>query len=119
MFTVIETYWGRRGIMTVRWMRLGWSMYSLVALLFVCDGCAAQPSTTRKDIASDGFKETYTADWNNGLPSDIEIQSANSRDIAIVDDPRQPKRKVVRIRVEKAEDFSRVANGAPRAELVM
>lgn len=105
--------------MTLRWILRGWGRYSLVALLFVCGACAAQPRSTRKDIAPEGFTNMYTADWNGGLAADMEIQSADSRDIAIVDDPRQPKRKVVRIRVGKAEDFSHVANGAPRAELVM
>ncbi|MFL9964193.1 heparin lyase I family protein [Paraburkholderia sediminicola] len=66
---------------------------------------------------ADSYQAVYVEDWQGGLDARIGVQ-ANPGDIAIVDDPVFPGGKVVRASISRNGNFSHVANGAPRAELL-
>lgn len=57
------------------------------------------------------------ANWNNGFGDAVTVQ-ANPGDVAIVPDPDDASRKVLKVRIERSENFANVVNGSPRAELL-
>jgi hypothetical protein len=63
------------------------------------------------------YENLFTTGWDKGIGSDIGVQ-ANPGDIAVVNDPVVAGRKAVRVHITQSEDFSKVANGVPRAELI-
>jgi hypothetical protein len=63
------------------------------------------------------YEIRYSRNWLDGIGSGIGVQ-ANPRDIVIVDDPVYPGRKVLRVSISKNENFLKIANGVPRAELL-
>ncbi|MPW20861.1 hypothetical protein GCT13_29340 [Paraburkholderia sp. CNPSo 3157] len=63
------------------------------------------------------YETLYARNWLDGIGSGIGVQ-ANPGDIAVVDDPVYPGRKVLRVSISKNENFSKIANGVPRAELL-
>lgn len=73
-------------------------------------GCAA--------IVFDGYRTLYSTDWSAGLDPAIGVQSAKSEAIEVVADPVRPAQRAVRASISRDDDFSHVANGSPRAELV-
>lgn len=75
----------------------------------------------KSDVAQnigDGYKLMYFEDWEEGLPANIEKQMVNSHDLKVVRTRDALFDKALRASVEKGEDFTRVANGKPRAEVV-
>ncbi|AQV98709.1 hypothetical protein BJN34_33055 [Cupriavidus necator] len=65
-----------------------------------------------------GYRPVYAADWLHGLAPDIGVQGSPG-DLAVVDDPAVPGRKAVLAAIRRSADFSHVANGTPRAELLL
>ncbi|MDE1179735.1 heparin lyase I family protein [Paraburkholderia sp.] len=63
------------------------------------------------------YQSLYESDWTAGIDQRIGVQS-NGAGIAIVDDPLNPQRKVIRATIDRSQDYSGVANGVPRAELL-
>lgn len=63
------------------------------------------------------YDKVFSAQWEDGINAGIGVQ-ANPGDIAVVDDPAVAGRKALRVHMIRSEDFSRVANGVPRAELI-
>ncbi|SAK72844.1 heparin lyase I family protein [Caballeronia ptereochthonis] len=59
----------------------------------------------------------YQTNWQDGLDPHFGVQ-ANSGDIAIVADPAGEYTKALQTTIRLSEDFSHVANGVPRAELL-
>jgi hypothetical protein len=92
-------------------------------LLLVCIVADAQglPVQWSKDpetlVWASTYATLYGTNWQDGLGAQVGVQ-ANPGDITTVDDPRGAGRKVVRASIKLTEDFSHVANGAPRAELL-
>jgi hypothetical protein len=92
-------------------------------LLLGCTAAGAQDFTEQwsNDPQTQAWANTYQtiygADWQSGLDPLIGVQ-ANPGDITVVADPVVSGRKVVRVSMSRNENFSNVANGAPRAELL-
>jgi hypothetical protein len=72
---------------------------------------AAVPTTQK-------WSTMYVNDWRVGFGSLITMQYARSDDITIVADPAVQGGKALQIRMDRDEDFSNVANGSPRAEII-
>ena len=64
------------------------------------------------------YRTLFETDWSAGLSPRIGIQAPALDDIVVMPDPASNPRKVVRVSVSRQEDFTRVASGTPRAELV-
>lgn len=98
----------------------GWISGCLLALLCSCAN-AQDLSVTWSDPQMTALASTYDSmfatNWSGGIDAGIGVQ-ANSGDITVVDDPVTAGRKAVRVQMSRAEDFSRIANGVPRAELI-
>ncbi|WP_246278898.1 heparin lyase I family protein [Paraburkholderia ultramafica] len=63
------------------------------------------------------YDKLFSTDWRYGIDSSIGVQ-ANPGDITVVDDPVVAGRKAIRVQISKSENFSKIANGTPRAELI-
>lgn len=86
------------------------SLFASVLVVFSLAGCAA--------IVSPAYRTVYSTDWSGGIDSRIGVQSATPESIEVVVDPVRPARRAVRASIAIDDDFSHVANGSPRAELV-
>ncbi|NPT35566.1 polysaccharide lyase [Paraburkholderia xenovorans] len=63
------------------------------------------------------YDKVFSTAWSGGIDAGIGVQ-ANPGDITVVDDPVVAGRKAVRVHMIQSEDFSKIANGVPRAELI-
>jgi hypothetical protein len=72
----------------------------------------------KMDVLAGTYDVQYQSDWTHGLGAGVDVQRAQPGDIAVTTDPVNPEHRAVSIQVRKQEDFSHVANGSPRAELV-
>jgi len=79
---------------------------------------AGQWQKLPSDSASTAWRRAYSTDWQTGVDPQIGIQRARSGDVSVVDAPALPGRKAVRVTIDRNEDFTRVANGSPRAEML-
>lgn len=63
--------------------------------------------------------QIYQEDWSKGIPEGVTLERAQNSDLAVVKihDLRFPRALVASI--EKDENFSDVANGKPRAEVIV
>ncbi|MFD1555155.1 heparin lyase I family protein [Paraburkholderia silviterrae] len=52
------------------------------------------------------------------MAPELVVQKASPDDVVVVDDPVHSGRKAVKVTISLDEDYSHVANGAPRAEIV-
>ena len=59
----------------------------------------------------------FRTNWQDGLDPRFGVQ-ANRGDLSIVDNPSDANTKALQATIRLAEDFSRVENGVPRAELL-
>jgi hypothetical protein len=64
------------------------------------------------------YAKVFYSDWGQGIPSELVVQKASADDVIVVDDPVRSKRRALKVGISHDEDFSHVANGAPRAEVV-
>jgi hypothetical protein len=60
----------------------------------------------------------YRAAWDRGLDENGAVQ-ANPGDLTIVEDPAQKTSRVLQATIGHSEDFQKIVNGAPRAELLI
>ncbi|ACD18432.1 polysaccharide lyase [Paraburkholderia phytofirmans] len=65
-----------------------------------------------------GFQTLFATNWTHGFDPTVDIQSPDTRDLMVVKDPLSPDRHAVKVNIRRSEDFSHVANGTPRGELV-
>ncbi len=91
--------------------------------LVVCGTCESQELTVKWNdpamgVLASTYDSLYTIDWRGGLDSTLSLQQANVGDISVVNAPSMSGHKALRVSISKSEDFSHVANGLPRAELV-
>lgn len=106
--------WGRRACLGIT---------SFLTLLVCCNGLSAQELNVRwtdqemRALATT-FDTMYSVNWQAGIPPEMDLQSARLGDISVVGDPSVAGRHAVQISISSDEDFSRVANGSPRAEMV-
>jgi Polysaccharide lyase len=63
------------------------------------------------------YQAVYDAQWQSTMDPRIVVQ-ANPGDVAGVADPANSASRVLRASISRNEDFSAVANGAPRAEIM-
>lgn len=101
-----------------------WADLSIVLALLTWSGVAGAQDLTvqwNNDPQMQQWASTYTtlygAGWQSGIDSSIVVQ-ANPGDVTIVADPVVSGSKAVRVSISRSENFSAVANGAPRAELL-
>jgi hypothetical protein len=104
--------------------RIG-SIVALLKFLFIC--CVAISfSATRgafasTDVLSNKVTQTPTllfkADWVGGISKIFGVQ-ANAGDLEVIPDPTGKFGKVLRVTLNRSEDFTRIANGVPRGELL-
>jgi len=88
----------------------------------ICGTTSAQDmGVVWTDPQTTAFASTYdklfSTTWTDGIDAGIGVQ-ANAGDISVVDDPLVAGKKAIRVHISKAEDFSKIANGTPRAELI-
>jgi hypothetical protein len=77
--------------------------------------CAAPQSTMPDDAA---WAAVLDLGWDNGFDSRVAVQ-ANPGAVEIVSDPADASRKVLRAKIERGVDYAHVANGTPRAEVLI
>lgn len=65
------------------------------------------------------YRTIYSTDWRHGIDPAMPVQEARSDDVTVVDDPVAPERNALRVHVARDEDFVHVANGSPRAEILL
>ncbi|AOJ18073.1 hypothetical protein WJ11_01290 [Burkholderia cenocepacia] len=80
-------------------------------------GIACAPSVAN-DIGPHDFCPLYVNEWQYGV-SDLGMQAAQPSDVRWVVDPVTPDKRAIRVQLRRDEDFSRVVNGAPRAEFTL
>lgn len=83
---------------------------------------AQVPTVSWSDPATQVWANTYpapyVADWQDGIDKNIVVQ-ANANDVSIVADPTDATRNVLKVSISRNESFTNVANGTPRAELLL
>jgi hypothetical protein len=65
----------------------------------------------------DGYWSLYATHFNAGLDPNIDQQKPTEESITVVDAPGKLSARCVRVTMRRTDDFSKVANGAPRSEL--
>ncbi len=60
----------------------------------------------------------YTTDWQRGGETGLDLQEADVGDITRTADPLSTNKSAMRVQLSRSSDFSHVANGQPRSEMV-
>jgi hypothetical protein len=100
-------------------MKYGWLLICLLGTLSVAraqDIGVAWTDPQMSALAST-YDKLFSTAWEDGIDAGIGVQ-ANPGGITVVDDPVVAGRKALRVHMTRSEDFSKVANGVPRAELI-
>ncbi len=92
--------------------------YLLTAALSLCSACAVEQTSEIPTQRLPVFHTLFSTNWAHGFDPAIDIQSSNARDLVVVNDPLSPDRHAVKVNIQRGEDYSHVANGTPRGELV-
>ncbi|WP_165418504.1 heparin lyase I family protein [Dyella amyloliquefaciens] len=66
---------------------------------------------------SRNWVELFSTDWSHGVDKRIQYQMPRKDSIGVVDAPQEMGGKALKVTISKNDDYSAVANGAPRAEL--
>lgn len=94
----------------------------LCILLISRIACAQVEPMRWSDPGTSVLASTFTtiasADWQNGLSVLGGIQSPSAGNVTIVADPLDASRPVVQVYIRSNQNYSQVANGSPRAEMV-
>ncbi len=83
-----------------------------LALLTACSLKAAG-----EERGPPGYRALYATDFTGGLDPRINQQRPTDISLMIVDSPGGRGGKCLRVTMRRSDDFSKVANGAPRSEL--
>ncbi len=67
--------------------------------------------------ADDGFQPAYATHFATGLDKKLQIQEPKADCIQVVDAPAGREGKALQVTIDQADDYSKVANGVPRAEV--
>jgi hypothetical protein len=96
--------------------------FAAAGLLFCGVAEAQSPSVDWSDpttqILASTYQPIYVANWQNGIDKAIGVQ-ANPLDVSVVADPVVSGRNALRVSISRDESFANVANGTPRAELLL
>jgi hypothetical protein len=87
----------------------------IVATATIGIACA---SGQANDVGPNDFHPVYVSKWQDSV-IDLGVQAARPSDVQRVADPVTPEKWAIRVRLRRDEDFSRVVNGAPRAEFTL
>ncbi|WP_431762712.1 heparin lyase I family protein [Paraburkholderia sp.] len=74
------------------------------------------PSPSLQAISA-SMRTIYEWDWQRGVDPRMGVQ-ANPGDISVIDDPVRHGHKVMRATIDRGENFSHIANGVARAEVL-
>jgi hypothetical protein len=88
-------------------------MAPLLSAMYWGPASAATSATT-----DSGYSTIFNSTWSHGIPAELAVEKALPSDITVVDDPADFARKAVKVEISLDENYSHVANGAPRAEVV-
>jgi Polysaccharide lyase len=95
--------------------------HGVVALLLcglaACGGHTPDQELMRADPAG-RYQTLYATDWADGIDASLGRQAATADALSVVADPLDPTRYALQASIARDDDFSHVANGSPRAELV-
>jgi hypothetical protein len=64
-----------------------------------------------------GFQTIYQTKFDSDIDHGLMVQQPTPSSITIANAPCQPSRRAVRVSIRQQDDYSRVANGVPRAEI--
>ena len=81
----------------------------LVALAF--------PATAQDTRLPSGYRLLYATDFSAGIDAKINQQKPKPESITVVRAPGGLSGHCLQVTMERGDDFSKVANGAPRSEL--
>ncbi len=84
--------------------------------LAVMIAAAAQGAENRIQLPV-GYRSLYFTDFASGVDGGLMQQKPKGESLMTVEAPGNRSGKVLRASIEKGDDFTRVANGAPRAEI--
>lgn len=77
---------------------------------------ASSPAAAGNYSSSD-YRPIYQADFQGSIDGGLMLQQPRGDSIQISPSPCSPSRNALRVSIRRQDDFSRVANGAPRAEV--
>ncbi|MGZ3238227.1 MAG: heparin lyase I family protein [Burkholderiaceae bacterium] len=77
----------------------------------------AQPRANDGMNSSNGFRSIYQTGFQTGIDNGLMLQQPNANSIQIAQSPCSPNRNSLRVAMRRQDDYSRVANGVPRAEV--
>lgn len=92
--------------------------YVLTVALSLCSACAVAQVGELNAQRVPAFHTLFATNWAGGFDPTVDIQSPNARDLVVVNDPLFPDQHSVKVDIQRNEDYSHVANGTPRGELV-
>ena len=83
---------------------------------------ASQPAPNRVTPthgggASGGYQLVYQTNFQSDIDRGLMLQQPNPGALEIAAAPCQPSRRALRVYIRRQDDYSRVANGVPRAEI--
>lgn len=86
--------------------------------LSLLTACAVAQTSDASVQAPSGFHKLFATNWAHGFDPAVDIQSPDPQDLTVINDPLLPDRRAVKVSIRRNENFSHVANGTPRGELV-
>jgi len=91
------------------------TLKKIVFATIVGMGTTAMMSEAQNHLPA-GFKLVYQTDFTTEGVGGLDLQAATSEAFAVVNAPGNRAGKVLKVTLRKSDNFSHVANGAPRAE---
>lgn len=85
--------------------------YFKASVVFICLLAFSAVADSRS------YVELFSTDWSHGVDKRIQYQMPRKDSIEVVNGPQQMGGKALKTTINKDDDYSSVANGAPRAEL--
>lgn len=90
-------------------------MRTVTAVVLVITFLAATSDTAGQP--PNGYQVLYQTHFAAGIDSGLDLHGATRNSLTVVADPSGGSKKVLQATMNKSDDFSKVANKAPRAEI--
>jgi len=74
-------------------------------------------SSSSSTAGSSGFQTIYRTNFSSEIDRGLMLQQPTPSTMTIANAPCQPARRTLRVSIRQRDDYSRVANGVPRAEI--
>jgi hypothetical protein len=100
-----------------RWFRPPWITLSFVLLLTNANATDAAAQSSIPECDTSRQASIFFTDWRCGIPNELSLQIAVRDDIVVVNDPDDRRRNALKVSIALEEDYSRLVNGSPRAEI--